>query len=148
MALRRYGGRFGGSPNTHELLGVVVHPGVQQRGLGSLLVRAYVAAEQPRQLLAYTRNPGVLRILGDAAEVPNIVAATDKVLLGSIAPHVEVIDDTAYHVGRYGAEGLYGGADPADKHYGQQRLVDAYPPLEANRSTALAVLARLGGAAL
>jgi hypothetical protein len=111
-----------------------------------MLVRAYVAAERPQRLLAYTRNPGVLRILGDAADIPDVVASTDQALLVSIAPHVEVLNGAAYHLGRYGVEGLYGGADPADKHYGQQPLVDAYPPLKANRSTALAVLAQVGGA--
>lgn len=98
-----------------ELVGIVVEPQYQGRGFGGRLLAHYVDNNQPDYLTAYTRNPYTVGILN---QYNGTFPVNSSEKLKSIAGDMEgseLIDGVAYHIGRYGQNGLYGANDPAGR---------------------------------
>lgn len=86
-------------------------------------------------MIAYTRNPALLKALGNACGQLDVLQATDP----TIIPHASVQpDNIAYHIGRYAPHGLYGNSDPADRTYNGTLLKERCKYLH-DPTTALAV---------
>ena len=110
LHLLHTGDNFGGA--AIELAGIIVDPRLQNKKTGGDMVQDFLDANPTDHLSAYTRNPAVLRILGN-------VARQADVLLGLSYPlaNVSIHDNIAYHLDRYGPDGLYGSYDPASREY-------------------------------
>lgn len=94
-------------------------------------------------MIAYTRNPALLKALGNACGHLDILQTTDPTLI----PHASIKEDgIAYHIDRYAPHGLYGKADPADRAYNGTPLKERCTYLH-NQNTALAVSAPTAGGA-
>ena len=100
-----------------ELAGIIVDPSFQQKGIGTEVVREFVSGHPVDHLAAYTRNPSILRLLGAVANQGDVLLQ-----LSSPLPHVTHHDGIAYHLDRYGPNGLYGTFDPAERQYNGQVL--------------------------
>lgn len=100
-----------------ELAGIIVDPRLQHKGIGTEIVQEFVRNHTADHLTAYTRNPGLLRVLGTVAGVADVLEARSITL-----PNATEHDGVTYHVGRYAPNGLYGSFDPADRTYNGQVL--------------------------
>lgn len=104
-----------------ELSGTVVAPKYQQAfGVGTRMLSDAIQALHPEFIFAHTRNPAILRLMGRFC-APLIPDTYDKYLQDlalDYSPEAQVIDNVAYHVNRYGEDGLYNGFDPAERVYG------------------------------
>lgn len=104
-----------------ELAGRVVQPAYQNQGIGTKLLQNYLLSveDRPDIVTTYTRNPSVIKMLGRVCGgvVKVYPVSTDKTLaeIASRMDSATMIDNTLYHVNRYEPEGLFGGADPADR---------------------------------
>jgi GNAT superfamily N-acetyltransferase len=121
-----------------ELAGIIVHPDHQKQHVGRDLVRDFVVTEQPSHLVAYTRNPALLRAVGHATRSADILTPS-----GLVIPHATLEDDGhSYHIGRYAPHGLYGSFDPAERDYQGVPLVEQCVYLN-DSTNALAVSAEV-----
>jgi hypothetical protein len=81
-------------------------------------------------------------------QVASEVFPIDKdAVLGAIAGamnHATIHDETAYHLNRYGSDGLFGGDDPATRQFDNEhgRLIDEFTQLSSVRN-ALIVAAKV-----
>ncbi len=132
-----------------ELAGRVVRPDQQAKGIGKLMLRAYIALEQPRYIATYTRNPAILHMLASVCSAANVFPLEHDDELLEIAcqmPHASRLKDggsALYHFKRYG-KGLY--QPEVDPAYGSSRdtgltLAQTYAPL-SDPGTALVVTAK------
>jgi hypothetical protein len=103
---------------TIELAGIIIHPELQGYQLGSQLVSELIAEERPSGIVAYTRNPALLRAVGHACGRADVLDCNDPAVLATDIPHATLEDDgQIYHIGRYAPDGLYGSFDPAKRDY-------------------------------
>jgi GNAT superfamily N-acetyltransferase len=101
-----------------ELAGIIVHPDIQKHRFGTQLVSKFIAEERPSRIIAYTRNPALLRAVGNACDRADVLDYTDSEVLAATIPHATVEEDGyVYHAGRYAPDGLYGTFDPAIRNY-------------------------------
>lgn len=113
MVLQCYGAVFG--DRAIELAGRVVHPAHQQNGLATTMLREYIRAAQPEFITTYTRSPSILRMIGRVcSELYPLVQDQELEMLATHMPYASM-RDVAYHLDRYGEEGLFRGNDPADR---------------------------------
>lgn len=94
-----------------ELAGIMVDPMFQKSGIGTKMVKEFLTGQSCDYLTAYTRNPGVLRILGKVGCVNDILDQKPAIDM----PYAIEYEGVTYHIGRYGPNGLYGEEDPADR---------------------------------
>jgi len=100
---------------------------------------------QPEKLIAYTRNPAIVRLLERISGQSNILHHDDPSATANTIPHAAIGEDgKVYHVNRYAPNGLYGSVDPAERNYKGLPLKDQCRLL-ANPNTALALLVELEG---
>jgi hypothetical protein len=108
-----------------ELVGIIIRPDYQGRRFGPLLVRRFVNMHRTERLLAYTRNPALLRVLEAVSGRHEVLAHADpeaaaaQIAQASVGP-----DGNLYHIGRYAPRGLYGDEDPAGRAYHGRPLMD------------------------
>ncbi|HEY5695358.1 MAG TPA: hypothetical protein VIQ80_00830 [Candidatus Saccharimonadales bacterium] len=115
------GDYFGG--RAAELAGIVIHPNAQGCSLGTSLIESYIADTRPNRLIAYTRNPSLLRAVGHACAVADVLEHQYPHEVAASIPDATLADDNyIYHIGRYAPHGLYGAFDPAQGTYNGQRL--------------------------
>lgn len=119
----RTGDNFGGA--AIELAGIIVDPRLQNKKTGRGMVREFLDSNPTDHLSAYTRNPAILRILGTVARQADILLGLSHPL-----PNVSFHDDIAYHLDRYGPDGLYGSYDPASGEYNGRILKERCVLLE------------------
>lgn len=148
-----------------ELSGIVVRPDAQGHGVGPKMLKAYMRSAEQDHITAYTRNPALLSILAKScgyysvyplniprSEEELLMAATSVFppypheRMAALLPHATIGEDgVAYHVNRYGGEGLYGelSDDPADRPFGDSMatLKEVYPRLK-DKGTALIAVAK------
>lgn len=114
MVSRSTGVVFGGK--AIELAGRVIRPDYQEHGIGSYLLREYVASNQPALLTTYTRNPAVIAMLQRVSS--EVYPVHDDEHLSQLAAgmtNATLRGDAVYHLNRYDEGGLFGGSDPADR---------------------------------
>lgn len=109
------GGNFG--DRAIELAGIIVDPTSQHKGIGTDIVQEFTRQQSADHLTAYTRNPGLLRVLGAVAQLEDILLQQSMVL-----PNASEHEGIMYHLDRYAPNGLYGSFDPADRSYNGQAL--------------------------
>lgn len=124
------------------LCGIIVNPNIQQQGIGLELLKHFLYTEKPEYLGAYTRNPGVVRLMSKAACADALSPQFHN--LSIQMPNSTPIDGKSYHIGRYGPNGLYGGKDPALGCYNGTPLVRSCPMLH-DPNNALAILVPVNG---
>lgn len=106
-----------------ELAGIVIHPDAQGHSLGSGLVSRFIREARPDRLVAYTRNPALLRAVGRACAVADVLTHQDPEAVAASIPYASLENDgNIYHLGRYAPHGLYGSFDPAQNDYNGERL--------------------------
>lgn len=127
-----------------ELAGIIVDPRDQQRGLGQKLVAQTLEQYNPDGLIAYTRNPAILKIAGQVSGLSDVLTHSDPALIAGAFPEVTVHDGILYHIDRYAPDGLYGDFDPANREYGGVPLKERAQLLE-NPNHALIVAVDLKG---
>jgi len=125
------GGNFG--DRAIELAGIIVDPTFQHRGTGATIVQEFIRQQPADHLTAYTRNPKLLRLLGNVARLEDVLARSSIEL-----PNATESGGLTYHLGRYAPNGLYGSFDPADDEYNGQVLKHRAVLLD-NPNNALAV---------
>ena len=113
-----------------------------------MLLGDFVEKMDVRILTAHTRNPSLLRALGNATGGLGRVYPLEGQLsqdLVTLMPYITQIDGIYYHVNRYGDDGLYGQSDPAERPVstGDLSLKSRFVGLE-NIGTALVVVASAG----
>lgn len=125
----------------------MIDPEHQAKGIGEKFTKAIVNHFEAPTLSAYTRNPALLKMLSAVGTVfPLHNNPQLRCLALSLDNATEVDGDHAvYHLGRYGAEGLYGKSDPAKRINGIQDkpLAEIFPCLE-DPSNALVVTVHSG----
>lgn len=103
------------------------------------MAQDFIDQHGPDRLVAYTRNPALLQLLGNLGGRMDILDNSDDEPLSLIIPNATVEKDgLSYHIDRYAPEGLYGNSDPADSLYNGVILKERCLPL-TNKNTALAV---------
>jgi len=128
-----------------ELAGIIVDPDLQQKGVGTDIVREFVRDFSPERMIAYTRNPSILRLLGKISYVADVLAY-DLASIAVSVPHASVHDGYVYHIDRYAPAGLYGGEDPATRQYRERILKERCVLLEnPNNALAISVNLKEGG---
>ena len=136
MDLQRLGAYFG--EKAAELSGIVTHPS-HRKNLGFAMVQKYTEQINPERLIAYTRNPALLRLLGKTCKKLDLLRQDNPDEIALMIPHATVGEDgILYHIDRYAPKGLYGDQDPADSSYNGEILKDRCKLL-ANKNTALAI---------
>lgn len=100
-----------------ELAGIIVRPDLQKHHLGTQLVSEFIAEERPSRLVAYTRNPALLRAVGYACHRADVLDGHTSALAATIPNATQEEDGYLYHIGRYAPSGLYGSFDPATRNY-------------------------------
>jgi hypothetical protein len=91
------------------------------------MVSHYISEARPSRLVAYTRNPSLLRAVGHACRCADVLSydSGDALELAATIPNATLeSDDYLYHVGRYAPHGLYGTFDPAQRNYMGQPLME------------------------
>jgi hypothetical protein len=143
--LLHIGDYFGGQ--AIELAGIIIHPDIQKHPLrfGTQLISQFVAEERPSRLVAYTRNPALLRAVGNACHRADVLDYDDPEAVAASIPHATVEDDGyVYHEGRYAPDGLYRAFDPALRDYGGMPLSERCRILQ-DKVNALAISAETRG---
>lgn len=84
-----------------------------------MLVNDFIRQQQPGRLVAYTRNPSLLRLLEQVSGCDNVLEHDNPdAVATTIANATTGPDNNLYHIGRYAPNGLYGlGHDPATRLY-------------------------------
>lgn len=125
------------------LCGIIVNPNAQRKEIGKRLLQFYLKTEKPGLLAAFTRNPGVVRLLSEAADIDALSPEIQANVYTQI-PDTHLIDGVTYDLDRYAPHGLYGGADPALGFYNGEPLMKTCPML-INPNNALAILVPVKG---
>jgi hypothetical protein len=108
-------------------------------------VQEFIDIYSPEEMIAYTRNPSLLRVLGNVSLVSDVLECDSPEDTAAKVPHAALHKDGyLYHVGRYAPRGLYGSDDPANRLYNGDILKRRCTALE-DKNTALAVLVTLNG---
>ena len=129
-----------------ELAGIISRPDAQAKGLGTSLVQEFIDVYSPEEMIAYTRNPSLLRVLGNVSRVLDVLEYDSPEHIAARISHASLHEDgILYHLGRYAPHGLYGADDPADREYNGDILKERCTQLK-DKNTALAVLVELNGA--
>jgi hypothetical protein len=129
---------------TVELAGIIVHPELQKHHLGTQLVSEFIAEERPSGIIAYTRNPALLRAVGHACRSADVLAYDNPEEVAASIPHATLEEDGhIYHMGRYAPTGLYGSFDPASRKYQNVPLDERCKPLK-DPINALAIAVETG----
>ncbi len=137
------GGHFGKA--AFELSGIIVHSAMQGQGIGTELVRQFTGDEAAKKMIAYTRNPSLLRVLGEVSSTEDVLVYDKPELVAAQIPHAEIASDGhIYHRGRYAPDGLYGSYDPATRRYNGEVLNERCAQLQ-DPNNALAVAVVLDG---
>lgn len=124
-----------------ELAGIVAG----KRGAGTELVADFITRNAPTEMIAYTRNPKLLRVLAKTCRVLDVLSHDYPEYIVDKIPHATLANDGhMYHINRYAPHGLYGGHDPADDEYNDRVLKERCVLLQ-NENTALAVYAEVPG---
>lgn len=78
------------------------------------MLQHFVREARPAYLTTYTRNPRILRMIGRVSGA--IYLLVDDPMLRDMAAGMNgaSMRDVAYHLDRYGEDGLFHGGDPAD----------------------------------
>ena len=140
---RRTGDHFGNQ--AIELAGIISRPDTQAKGIGTSLVQEFIDMYSPAEMIAYTRNPSLLRVLGNVSLISDVLAYESPEDTATRIPHATLHEDgILYHLGRYAPHGLYGTDDPADREYNGNVLKQRCAQLQ-DKNTALAVLVELNG---
>ena len=110
------------------------------------MLQTYLTETDTRYITTYTRNPAILKMIRSVAHTIYPIN-DDKQLerMGVQMPHATVPKNgVAYHINRYGSEGLYGDTDPANLPYfvGGPLLKHMYKGLN-DPGTALVIAARV-----
>ncbi len=124
-----------------ELSGIVVDPELQAKGLGLEMVRSYLQPYHDATfLMAYSRNPAIHRLFEQYHHAPYPHQNSNPKLVEAVAemPNASIVDGVAYHLNRYGENGLYGVNDPADRidRTTGLKFKERYPGLQ-HKGTAL-----------
>lgn len=143
MASLCTGDVFGGT--AIELAGRVVEPTHQKTGLGTFMLEDFIATNDPQYLMTYTRNASIVKMIQRVAS--GVFPIEKDEALGDMASSMNnaaVHDGAAYHMNRYGDDGLFGGEDPATRTFDGEhgRLIDEFAQLASVRN-ALIVAARV-----
>jgi hypothetical protein len=109
------------------------------------MVQEFIDQHHPDSLTAYTRNPGVLRILGDVSSQDDVLEQENLEEIATRLAYASVHEGVLYHLDRYGPDGLYGSYDPADRKYKGVPLKNRAVLLQ-NPNHALAVSVDIPGA--
>jgi hypothetical protein len=126
-----------------ELAGIIVRPDYQCHHLGTKLITDFIDEQQPSGLIAYTRNPSLLRAVGRACAKPDVLSCDTEAV--SQIPYATLEEDGyGYHVGRYAPGGLYGKSDPADRVY-EGRILRERCELLNDKTNALAISVTIQG---
>lgn len=117
LVLRYTRSYFGDS--SIELAGRVIDPAYQRQGIGTALLERYIDEASPHQLVTYTRNASILRMLGRvSSQVYPLVSRPDlQARAEEVSPGAVTVDNATYQTQRYSEEGLFIGYDPADRSY-------------------------------
>lgn len=127
-----------------ELVGIAIEPKYQGRGFGGRLLAHYVSSEQPDYLTAYTRNPSTVGLLNRYNGTFPLNRDEELALMAENMNGAELVDGVAYHIGRYGQDGLYGVNDPANRSLkgDNMPLRERFPKL-SDPGSALVLAARV-----
>ncbi|MDN5274498.1 MAG: hypothetical protein JWP06_399 [Candidatus Saccharibacteria bacterium] len=109
------------------------------------MVQEFINEYSPDTLTAYTRNPSVLRILGDISSQDDVLRQERPEEIAAQLAYTSVHEGVLYHLDRYGPDGLYGSYDPADRSYNGVVLKERATLLQ-NPNHALAVSVAIPGA--
>ena len=130
-----------------ELSGIVVNPQAQAHGLGLEMLQSYLKPGHDAAFItAYSRNPAVFRLFEKHhhASYPKHQTDAELASIAAEMPNATIVNNVTYHINRYGADGLYGNNDPAeriDKTTGRP-YKETYPLLD-DPGTALVLAARI-----
>lgn len=108
------------------------------------MLQQLIATSVPELLITYTRNPRILRMVARTASALYPVDDDSQLTeLATSLPNVTMVDGVAYHLNRYGEQGLFRGEDPASRpfHPDGIPLKQQFTELISVRN-ALAVVAR------
>lgn len=127
-----------------ELVGIAIEPKYQGRGFGGRLLAHYVSSEQPDYLTDYTRNPSTVGLLNRYNGTFPLNRDEELALMAENMNCAELVDGVAYHIGRYGQDGLYGVNDPANRSLkgDNMPLRERFPKL-SDPGSALVLAARV-----
>lgn len=93
---------------------MAIDPEYQSRKIGSFLTRAALKELPDTQLvLAFTRNPAIVKLVGGICSRLNLNQLGLNRLIPASYTGIEVINGTTYQMKRY-SEPLFGTDDPAD----------------------------------
>lgn len=134
---------FGG--RAIELAGQVIAPARQGEGVGRRMTERFLDTQPTEFMTAYTRNPALIKMMSRVAF--DLYPLDDDPTLQQLAasmPHAAIHDNVAYHVDRYGSDGLFQGADPAESQLmtAPDTLIERFTELK-NIRTALVITARI-----
>lgn len=110
------------------------------------MLEQLIDEQQPHYLSTYTRNPAILKMLARKTSALYPVDHSDELrCLAQSMPYATSQDGVAYHVNRYGQNGLFGGDDPADQAFSATNLSlkQQFPLLRSVRN-ALIITAKVG----
>lgn len=124
--------------DSFEWMGGIVLPSHQSGGLMTRLLAAQCFGYDRHDLVACTRSPKIARMLGKiSSDVVPIDTNHHLHELAMSMPYATEVDGVAYHIGRYGEEGLYGDDDPASQplHKGEVPFSQRFPELQDVRNS-------------
>jgi hypothetical protein len=109
-------------PAAVELSGITIHPEFQKHHIGSEIVKQYLKSSEAEQLAVYTRNPAILKIVGEVAGRDSVLVYDSPEVVVDLLPNAVLMEDgVIYDIGRYPG-GLFGSFDPAEQDYNGQPL--------------------------
>ncbi len=105
-----------------------------------------VEQQKPEILTTYTRNPHVIRMLARVCDTIYPLVGDENLRDLALKMEHASLADVAYHIDRYGEDGLFRGEDPADRPLivGDAPLKKRFTGLVSVRN-ALVVAARVRG---
>lgn len=132
-------------PAAFEWIGGVTRPSWQKAGIMPKLVVAQSVGYGRYEMIACSRSPKIAKLLNKiSTEVVPLDADTRLHELAVSMPYATDVDGVAYHLGRYGEEGLYAEDDPAMHpiRHGDSVFAHLYPELQDVRN-ALVMASRI-----
>lgn len=114
------------------------------------MLDAFLSGHPIDYLATYTRNPAVIRMIGHAAG--SLYPLNDDPTLRQMAEqmeHATMVGGAAYHINRYGEDGLFQGEDPANLAFATMPtpLKSRYEGLQSVRNALIVTANVRGGAA-
>lgn len=108
------------------------------------MLRTYIREHEPTFLTTYTRNPSILRMVDSVSQQTYPLLQDDELQDMALQMPNASMHDVAYHIHRYGEDGLFRGSDPADRSFvsGEPPIKQRFALLNSVRN-ALVVAARL-----